>query len=155
MARKIYFPIYLYHKEYDTPKRVDNRAQMTDLQNKGWVNRYIKKEYPKWVNGIVVRSEAEHKVLLAAEARKPAMKVEVKKTLLDGDNRVIKDSGSVAPVLTKPPTGVVHQVPAQFEIAGPDGNAVEGHIYNTWKEAQGAQRILNEVVPGHKARKKS
>ncbi|RLC21488.1 MAG: hypothetical protein DRH93_11665 [Deltaproteobacteria bacterium] len=154
MGQKLSFPLYLYHKEYNEPRRVDNRAQMTDLQNKGWVNRYIKKHYPKWVNGIIVKSEVEHKLLLQAGSNAPKMKVVVDKTVLDGDNNVIADTGSVAPVLTKAPTGVVHQVPASFEIAGPDGKAVEGHIYNSWKEAQKAQKILNEVVPGHKARKK-
>lgn len=153
MGTKIY-PIYLYHKEYDEPRIANNKAQQTELENKGWTTRYIKKHYPKWVGNILCKSEKEHKLLLQNIKDAPKMKVEVHKTVKDQAGNIISETGKPAEVVTEPPTGKINQVPATFEIVGPDGKAVEGEGFKTWKEAQGVQRTLNEVTPGHRARKK-
>ena len=79
------YPKYVYHKEYDEPRRVDNKAEEIDLLNKGWKKRYIKKEYPKWVNGVVVRSEAEEKLLLDAAKKTPKPKIEKKTVVSSAD----------------------------------------------------------------------
>ena len=42
------YPKYLYHKEHDTPIRVDSKDEETPLLNQGWVARYLMKEYPMW-----------------------------------------------------------------------------------------------------------
>jgi len=58
------FPFYMYHKDENEPQRVDDNAQVVDLENKGWVSHYIHKEYPKWVDGKVVKSKKEHDELV-------------------------------------------------------------------------------------------
>jgi hypothetical protein len=40
-----------------------------------------------------------------------------------------------------------------FEMLGTDGEPIDGLHYDTWPEAQAAQKDLNANAPGHKARK--
>lgn len=155
MAQVKTYPRYLYHKEHNEPKMVENKAQETELRNLGWVARYLWREFPKMVNGIIVNSKGEEKLLLDAEAAKP--KVEVKKTILDASGNVLADTGDVAPIVTEPPlknlVQVTENLTSSFEMLAPDGNPIPDLWYSTWKEAQAAQKDLNVNVPGHKARK--
>jgi len=62
--RKSPYPRYLYHKDYNEPIRVDSAEDEAPLLNQGWVAKYLHKEYPKWVNGIIVQdAEGEAKAL--------------------------------------------------------------------------------------------
>ena len=45
------YPVYLYHKDHDTPVRVDQLSEETPLLNQGWGRGYIHKEYPKMAYG--------------------------------------------------------------------------------------------------------
>ena len=80
------YPRYVYHREYDEPRRVDNREQENELVNKGWSKSYLYKEFPKYVNGIIVKTPEEEKLLLSAKPgktlKKDEPKVVVKKTVL-------------------------------------------------------------------------
>ena len=69
------YPLYMYHKDYDEPKRVDNKDEKRALEDRGFTKRYIHKSYPKYVNGIVYNTKAEHEA-----AVKEMPKVEVVKT---------------------------------------------------------------------------
>jgi hypothetical protein len=90
MARKIKsFPTYMYHKEYDEPRRVDDQDQATELELKGWKNSYVWKMYPKIVNGILCKDEATEKLLLQAQSNIPE-KVKVVK-----DHIIKAPSGSM------------------------------------------------------------
>lgn len=148
------YPVYLYHKEYNDPRIANNKAQQTDLENKGWTTRYIYKEYPKMVNGVLCKTEEAEKFLLAEAEKIPKMKVEVHKTVKDQHGNIVAETGKPATVVTEPPTGKINQVPASFEIVGPDGKVIQGKEFATWKDAQSKQKALNEAIPGHKARKK-
>lgn len=53
------FPFYMYHKDFDEPLRVDNKDEVRQLTEKGYVERYLYKEYPKWVKGAIVRTKEE------------------------------------------------------------------------------------------------
>lgn len=59
------YPRYMYHRNHDKPVRVDSKAEQTDRKNVGWTTGYIHKEYPKWVNGELVRSRVAEDRLLA------------------------------------------------------------------------------------------
>ena len=61
------YPFYMYHKDEDEPRRVDDHEQEVALENKGWITRYIHKDYPKWVNGVIVKSKEEHDKLIEAD----------------------------------------------------------------------------------------
>lgn len=63
------FPIYMYHKSYDEPRRADNNSEKVDLENQGWTSAYIHKPYPKWVNGVIIRNQREHDLLLGREEK--------------------------------------------------------------------------------------
>jgi len=77
---KARYPFYMYHHDEDEPRRVDDTAQEVALENKGWVIHYIHKEYPKWVNGVTVKSKEEHDKLIGKKQTKPLPEV-VKVTL--------------------------------------------------------------------------
>ena len=79
------FPVYVYHKDHDEPKRCDNKDELRALVDRGWQTRYIHKEYPKWVNGRIVKNKAEHDELL-----KDAPKIEVIKTDIETGDIVKK-----------------------------------------------------------------
>ena len=59
------YPLYMYHMDYDEPLRVDNKDEERQLIEKGYVDCYIHKEYPKWVSGAIVKNKAEHEARLA------------------------------------------------------------------------------------------
>ena len=64
------YPFYMYHTDHDEPRRVDEHDQEVALENKGWVTHYIHKDYPKMVNGVIVKNKVEHDKLLARELPK-------------------------------------------------------------------------------------
>jgi hypothetical protein len=105
MAAFIKYPTHM-HKRGRDPKRVDNKSEMDELKNRGWKNQYIWTEFPKSVDGVIVKTKEEEELLLAAKAKMP--KVIVDKKVLDASGQVIADSGPVAPILTSAPlTGAV------------------------------------------------
>lgn len=158
------YPSYMYHQEYNEPRRVDNLGELQNLQAIGWVNHRIWKEFPKMVNGIIIKNKAEEKLLLDAAAKQP--KVEVKKTILTPDG---------TPLHTHKPTAATKgqvQVPANapvgdtdgadsadpvevmaYEITNGEGSVIPDLQLSTWAEAQAVQKELNKNAPGHKARK--
>lgn len=158
MQKVSQYPKYMYHREYDEPRRVDTKEQENDLKNKGWVSRYLHKEYPKWVNGILCKTAEQEKLLLdAAKNQAQPDKVEVKKVLVGPDGVPVDDDVQTEPI----PKGSV-QVPVDletnaendmYEIVNADGAVVPDHLYNNWADARAAQKDLNANTPGHKARK--
>jgi len=156
MATVTKYPIYMYKRGKD-PKRVDNKAELDELKNRGWRNRYIWSEYPKAVNDIIVNSKEEEDLLLKANDAAP--KVIVDKKTLSAGNTIIADTGDTAPILTEAPLSGAVQVAENlesdkgFEMLGTDGEPIDGLHYPTWHEAQAAQKDLNVNAPGHKARK--
>jgi hypothetical protein len=62
------YPRYLYHRDFNEPKIVNSKVEEVELGTKGWTTARLFKEYPKWVGDTIVRSEAEEKRLLAANA---------------------------------------------------------------------------------------
>lgn len=60
------YPVFLYHPDHEEPKRVDTAAELMELQTKGWVRRYLHKEYPKWVKGVLCKNKAERDRVLSA-----------------------------------------------------------------------------------------
>jgi len=155
MAKAIKYPIYMNHQEHPEPQRVDNKAEQTMWENRGWTTRRIWKEFPKMVNGIIIGSKEEETLLLDAEKSKP--KVVADTNILDADGQII--STTAKPLVINPPIKGSVQVTEDlkssngFEILSPAGHVIETLHYDTWKEAQQKQKELNENVPGHKARK--
>lgn len=154
MAKAIKYPIYMNHAEYPEPQRVDNRDEQVMWQNRGWTTARIWREYPKFVNGIIVGSKKEEDLLLSAAKNKP--NVVIDKTVLDASGQVV--TSTAKPIIEKPPLKGSVQVATDldkgFEIVTPGGNVIETLHFDNWKEAQAKQKELNEVTPGHKARKK-
>ena len=72
------YPRYVYHKDYNEPIRVDSLEDETPLLNQGWVTRYLHKEYPKWVNGVIVQDAEEHEKVLAGAKKDKKRTVKVK-----------------------------------------------------------------------------
>ena len=145
------YPKYMYHREYDDPRRVDTKDQENDLKNKGWVNRYLFKEYPKMVNGILCKTPDQEKLLLDAAKRQPEpCEVKVEKVLVGPNGAPVDENIQTEPI----PKGSV-QVPGtdRYEIVNADGAVVPDHLYDNWAEAREAQKDLNANAPGHKARK--
>ncbi len=146
------YPIYLYHKEYDDPRKVDNSAEEVDLKNKGWVRRYIWKEYPKMVNGVLVNSAADEKLLRNAGKKKPKVKIT---QVGAGTDRTVDDD-----IVLEPPLKGSVQVPEnleteekEFEIVNSDGVVIPDLQFSSWRDAQQRQKELNKNSPGHVARK--
>jgi hypothetical protein len=73
MADKRTYPAAMYHKNEQYPIMVDNRADEEALAAQGWTRAYIHKEYPKWVNGVIVKNKEEHDALLAQPQIKVAL----------------------------------------------------------------------------------
>lgn len=69
------YPVYLYHRETDEPILVDNESDEEALVRKGWQRGYIHKEYPKWVDGFIVKNKAEHDARLSYLGAREKMKV--------------------------------------------------------------------------------
>lgn len=69
------YPFYMYHPDYDEPKRVDNKDEKKALEDRGWRKQYIHKSFPKYVNGVIYKTKAEYE-----SAMKDAPTVEVVKT---------------------------------------------------------------------------
>jgi hypothetical protein len=84
------FPFYMYHKDYDEPKRVDNKDEKRALEDRGWQKRYIHKSYPKYVNGKIYKTKADHEAAMALEPKIEVIKTDietgdiVKKTTIKG-----------------------------------------------------------------------
>ena len=146
------FPAYMYHKNYNEPRRVDNQDQVSELENKGWVTRYLYKEYPKMVNGIICKDKATEELLLRNTPPKP---------------KVVKDQIIKAPTGAMPDKTIAVAVPdmsgvesspeesgAEYEIVNPDGEVIPDVTFKTWALATSYQKELNANCPGHKARKK-
>ena len=164
------YPMYVYHKEYNEPRRCDNLGQLNELTSQGWTESYVWKEFPKMVNGILCKTPAQEKLLLDHAAKTP--KVEVKKTTLSGGGTPVDPE--MHKLVPEKPTRASRnksQVPENFEAAGfkespeakDDGmgyEVVNGDDvvipdlrFATWAEAQATQKELNKNSPGHKARK--
>jgi hypothetical protein len=79
------YPVYVYHKDYDEPKRCDNKDELRALIDRGWQIKYIYKPYPKWVNGRIVKNKAEHDAL-----KKTMPTIEVIKTDIETGETVKK-----------------------------------------------------------------
>jgi len=92
------YPFYMYHTDEDEPRRVDDTAQEVALENKGWVIRYIHKDYPKWVNGVILKSKEEHDKLIGKKQVKPEPLPEVVKVTLEEN---IDKTGE--PIVTEKP----------------------------------------------------
>lgn len=60
------YPKYMYHRDHNTPTRVDSKAEQTDLENQGWTTARLFKEYPKWVGDKIVQSRLEEDRLVGA-----------------------------------------------------------------------------------------
>lgn len=158
MQKTSQYPKFMYHREYDEPRRVDTKEQENDLKNKGWVSRYLYKEYPKMVNGILCKSADQEKLLLEASGQQAQpCEVKVKKVMVGPDGSPIDEDIQTEPI----PKGSV-QVPETFEsdsdgdmyeIVNADGAVVPDHLYDNWADARAAQKDLNANTPGHKARK--
>jgi len=93
------YPVYLYYKDKTNPIRVDTKAKEVEMTNLGWTVRYQHKEYPKWIDGKIVKTEAEEKRLSELNpTKKPAFKIVdnedvkvVKETRLDNvDTTVVE-----------------------------------------------------------------
>lgn len=69
MAKEKKFPVYLYHKNEQDPILINNKDDERALTEKGWQRGYIHKDYPKYVNGTIVNSKAEHDALLAQQPK--------------------------------------------------------------------------------------
>jgi hypothetical protein len=165
MAKKIKsFPTYMYHREHPEGRRVDDQDQATDLENSGWRNQYIWKEYPKMVNGILCKDPETEKLLKQAQANVPE-KV-----------KVVKDHIIKAPSGSMPDKKIAVQSPGMpgkddleledgepeateatevntYEMIGSDGKAIPDMHFTSFKAAQAKQKELNANEPGHKARK--
>lgn len=59
------YPLYMYHKDENEPLRVDNKDEERQLSEKGYVDHYIHKDYPKWVKGAIVKNKKEHEERLS------------------------------------------------------------------------------------------
>jgi len=159
MQKKIKpFPHYMYHRDYDEPRRVDNTAQAKELRNIGWKASRIWKEFPKMVEGVPVNNAEEEKLLLDAVARKPKVVIETKITDQHGNvvSHTGKDTQRLTPVPMKNSVQVHKNTPEhndRFEIVGPDGDPIPDHVYETFDAARQVQKELNSNSPGHKARK--
>jgi hypothetical protein len=57
----------MYHLNHDKPKVVTSKAEEAEASTKGWIVSYIYKEYPKYVDGKIVQSQAEEEQLLASK----------------------------------------------------------------------------------------
>ena len=68
-----HYPFYMYHEDYNEPRRVDENSQQVDLENEGWVAHYIHKDYPQLVNGVMVHSKEEHEKLLLPKVKKATL----------------------------------------------------------------------------------
>lgn len=75
VGKDLKYPTYLYHKDFNEPKYVDNKIDEEALLNKGWRRQYIKKEYPKWVDGVIVQSKEEESERRAFLDTRDKMKV--------------------------------------------------------------------------------
>ena len=150
------FPAFMYHKEHDEPKRVDTADQAKDLMTHGWVNRYLYKEYPKMVNGVLCKDKATEDLLLKTEAAKPKVVKETVVSKPSGEPVLKIEDGKVS-AHKEPVKKVQVQVAGpekmEFEILGPGGEVIPDLQFSTWKEAQSTQSELNKNVPSHKARK--
>ena len=71
MADPKKYPAYMYHRNEQDPILITNKDDEQALANKGWTRAYLHKDYPKYVNGVIVKSKEEHEALLA----QPQMKV--------------------------------------------------------------------------------
>ena len=153
------FPTFMYHKEHVDPKRVDTADQAKDLMTHGWVNRYLWKEYPKMVNGVLCNDKATEDILLKADAAKAEVPKVVKETIVSkpsGEPVLKIEDGKVSahkePV-KKVQVQVARPEKMEFEILSPGGDVIPDLQFSTWKEAQSTQSELNKNAPGHKARK--
>ena len=63
------YPLYMYHRDFDNPKRVDNNEEEKALSQKGWVATYLHKDYPTMVNGMICKDKDEEKRELAKAAK--------------------------------------------------------------------------------------
>lgn len=63
------YPRCMYHKDHNEPKTVTSKAEEIELSTKGWITTYIHKEYPKMVEGKIVKSPEEEEQLLASQVK--------------------------------------------------------------------------------------
>lgn len=124
----------MYHRDYNEPVRADNNGEKIDFENKGWTSAYIHKEYPKWVNGVIVQTKRDQEILLGKQEKVTLVK---EKVLIDASGKI----------------EVAENFP--YCIYGRDDKMIEGMEFKTWTEAQKAQGELNDKNPGHRAGKKS
>ena len=64
------YPKYMYHVDHNEPIRVDSKAEQVSMENKGWTTARLFKEYPKWVEGKLVQSQAEEERLFGSLAER-------------------------------------------------------------------------------------
>ena len=64
LTQKRVYPRSMYHRNFDEPKMVNSRVEEAEASTKGWITTYIYKEFPKMVDGKIVRSLAEERQLL-------------------------------------------------------------------------------------------
>jgi hypothetical protein len=87
------YPKYLYHPDFNEPRRVDSNAEEAEWGTKGWTSRYLHKEYPKWIGDKIVQSKAEEERLMPAsepEEKASSFVVDVVKELqVDGQDTTI------------------------------------------------------------------
>ena len=145
------FPFYMYHKDYEEPRRVDHQSEIAPLESQGWVTHRIWREFPKMVNGIIVKTPAEEKLLRDAEAAKP--KVEVKKTILTPGGTPIHTERPATKTQVQVPASPEAEGDPKFEIINSEGEVIPDLQFASWKDAQAKQKELNQNSPGHKARK--
>jgi len=123
------FPIYMYHKAYDEPRRVDNNSEKVDLENQGWTSAYIHKSYPKWVNGVIVRNKKEHDLLLGKEEEKEEKIVKVA-----AEKVAVKDDGTTESLSNY-----------HFKVFKKEsGQRIENMQYKTKQEALTAIKTLTD-----------
>lgn len=64
MAAKKY-PFYMYHKDFDEPLRVDNKDEERQLSEKGYIDHYIHKEFPKYYKGKIYKTKKDYDAAVA------------------------------------------------------------------------------------------
>ena len=84
------YPRTMYHVNHEKPKVVNSKAEEAEASTKGWIVSYIYKEYPKWVDGKIVQSQAEEEQLLASK-----QPVEVTPPQIDMSGSLVTETESI------------------------------------------------------------
>lgn len=63
------YPKWMYHAT-EAPRMVKNEADEETLLGQGWSSTYIHQDYPKWVDGKVIKSPEEEPAPATGKTKK-------------------------------------------------------------------------------------